>query len=890
MVCVIGLISQTKLWKVVEERRKKQEAEKRAEEEKRDAIDCEMARDLEEKTQREKEEWEAIYGDKKQPSSDTVETGDDGVYNSDSRSANDNRSTRGLIPPENSRRETSDNASSCSTLKDGHHAPPVHKEEGLDTVNETSPDTGNVEQQLPAGERTENDPEDDDTENSSPESIPKEEQEDHNDTEKNKDGKSAVPPPPEVTPLPFTVSPKMANEKDNISVAASIADSENCPPEDDTNGTARSKGPCRDSLRMKTVGGDPYDRNNGGIRSRSSSIVAVADEEDAETIPDVSDPGDGKQGAVRHVTDSSVKGDSETVPAKEAEANSSSPNGEQGEEQSPINSETKDVEISSPPATEEQPETQPAEGLGVVSAPAKEEHEEQPPAQQDTDIGLPRKPQENETNQNQPEEVSTDSTAQKPINDDTPQDGDKKTNSHDSPDGQGQPATGNSSEKRRSLGNIDTENIQGKEGNVNGSTDKPNSDNNANSPAGLSSGSSSTSTRSPLTPKFIEKIPSHTSKIVLSYRTNEWAKHLSEAEPPEVPPIEPSFEEGTELDDFPISVAVIPRLPAASESEHSQSTTDIQPDKSEQSEQSPEPDSPTIGLPDGQTDSPLPNSNNNNNKPPPIRTKHLSAPAMQGIQSRNMQRSLSNPTIAKPERATIAVKRRSVSQTHPPGAVPTIPESEEMEEGRDPQEAVSNSSNNNNITPLMAHRQTMLEHRQSTIPINNGPLTSQQQSRMSVPGNPTSRRGSGGYDANALAADRRRSFQYWAAQSSPSVDCYTNQNNNNTQHRRQSQQSRMTTSVVGQSPGQNEARMAMFRNSVRADMAHGQSSETEVENRRVQMMNERYQTQLGRQQQAMAANYRNLAFDQAMRSGSLQDLHTEAMRRMQAAANARMKS
>lgn len=79
--------------------------------------------------------------------------------------------------------------------------------------------------------------------------------------------------------------------------------------------------------------------------------------------------------------------------------------------------------------------------------------------------------------------------------------------------------------------------------------------------------------------------------------------------------------------------------------------------------------------------------------------------------------------------------------------------------------------------------------------------------------------------------------------------------------------------------------LASWRHSVRQDLASNQQPNFSVDARRQDLMMEKYQSSLNQQQQAMAVNYRDNAFDQAMRRGDMQDLHKEAIRKMQASAN-----
>jgi hypothetical protein len=62
LVCIVGVISQLKLWKIIKDRREKKEAERRDVERRKSAMDEAMGRFLEARTDREKAQWERIYG------------------------------------------------------------------------------------------------------------------------------------------------------------------------------------------------------------------------------------------------------------------------------------------------------------------------------------------------------------------------------------------------------------------------------------------------------------------------------------------------------------------------------------------------------------------------------------------------------------------------------------------------------------------------------------------------------------------------------------------------------------------------------------------------------------------------------------------------------------
>lgn len=65
--CLLGLLSQFKLWKLTRERREKQEKVLAEEQRKKDAVEVELGQAIEEKKENDLVRWEAIYGDKGDP-------------------------------------------------------------------------------------------------------------------------------------------------------------------------------------------------------------------------------------------------------------------------------------------------------------------------------------------------------------------------------------------------------------------------------------------------------------------------------------------------------------------------------------------------------------------------------------------------------------------------------------------------------------------------------------------------------------------------------------------------------------------------------------------------------------------------------------------------------
>ena len=81
------------------------------------------------------------------------------------------------------------------------------------------------------------------------------------------------------------------------------------------------------------------------------------------------------------------------------------------------------------------------------------------------------------------------------------------------------------------------------------------------------------------------------------------------------------------------------------------------------------------------------------------------------------------------------------------------------------------------------------------------------------------------------------------------------------------------------------ANLALWRDSVRSDMAQKSPGIAEGEEARAHMMMQRQNSQLKLEQQATAAQRRESMMDDMMRRGNMLDLHREKMRKMQAAAN-----
>ena len=81
------------------------------------------------------------------------------------------------------------------------------------------------------------------------------------------------------------------------------------------------------------------------------------------------------------------------------------------------------------------------------------------------------------------------------------------------------------------------------------------------------------------------------------------------------------------------------------------------------------------------------------------------------------------------------------------------------------------------------------------------------------------------------------------------------------------------------------ADLALWRDSMRSDMAQRAPRIAEEDQARTQMMTQRRHSQMKQEQQAAAAQHREGVFDNMMRRGDMLDLHREKLHKMQANAN-----
>lgn len=325
-----------------------------------------------------------------------------------------------------------------------------------------------------------------------------------------------------------------------------------------------------------------------------------------------------------------------------------------------------------------------------------------------------------------------------------------------------------------------------------------------------------------------EALPEKLSKIALSYRTNEWAKHLELAERPD-------------LDEIP------------------------------------EPESPGVQLAHDSKEQPAPVSEEIKGvTPKPKRASKRASTESTAYRNSNLIRSTSNmsrnslvdPSLSRTSvlaaggvsRATSGAQNRGMRSS----STPYLAQGTDMAAAR-----LSSTPSPIPNPTLMGQREALVRNKvssQSFTPYSSSPnlMSELEQENMTL-------------------AQRKQIIQH---QKPPSASQQWRQSSWGAGGQTQGFDSHQPRRLSGgMDPNRREVMLANWRESMRQDGAPGQSTTTSDESRRTALMNERRQKELEKQQRAMIAQQRESMMDNMMRSGEMLDAHREAMRRMQAKAN-----
>lgn len=363
----------------------------------------------------------------------------------------------------------------------------------------------------------------------------------------------------------------------------------------------------------------------------------------------------------------------------------------------------------------------------------------------------------------------------------------------------------------------------------------------------------------------VQNIPEQTSRIVNSFRTQEWAKHLADADTPDMEPLQferdmeetsPESEElSTPVDmhgllQTPLDAAPLPII--ASSGHGSNEDSPVSPDQSRRvsrmSMQSPELNRPK---------------------------KRHSLQNVLSSKPHPISRNVSDSSIYQLEQKDPAANRRSISTPYL-----TVTTTEENEK---PQ-----SNRWSGPAPLLAVRENMVRNRMSSTSLRYDPYGPRSQSRQSladplnamsptaIPEEQEDEPVASPGNEDDMPLSQRRALLQRQTMRSPSGTSVNSLEARSPQH-----------TPVNQNPGRPAADMAAWRQSVRENISK-RDSMAPFTSSPVSPSSERPRSQMwGSVQQMRDASNAQIgnSIAEGMQRGDMTDLHRKAMRRMQASAN-----
>lgn len=805
VVCLLGLLSQFRLWKVIRERREKQEAILAEEQQKKDEAELELGRTLEEKKLHELARWEAVYGEQSKRESTIAE--------------------KPAVTP---------------GLHRTHSAPILRKDSGADVeMVALSVAEGN---KVPFMEKHEGNAKDANTvdEKEAPketeEAKHSETPEDVEDAEHGKVDEAPENPPVRVpTPLqcvqspPFKIpNPNDKGHEDDVHSIQAIVD--------DGDSTAN-----RLSRRLSAYSILQRLSRRGSSRRNSRQLTSVSQEMLVPQSP--SSPASSVQGIPDDV--SFEMQDAEPHADLDAQSNTEIHEDRDDElkESTPIEPDPKLApaveEQNSPPPVHEDPEPQPDQETAIENS---------------TKI-ITEKEADEEQNVEQPQGLGL-SSAKRP---DT-SDGRATSFLEVAP---APPA------KSVVASTAETASKKGK------SVESPKMPQQAHlRPQPSTNSRSSTEKKESLTAGAVEHLPSHVSPLITSYRTNEWAKHLSVADTPALEEIElsPTLVNSDEETTVPVKVEELTQTatnaappPAAIDRRASlpEKLDIVQRAASNVSKRS-APATPLEAAPQR-----LSNIYMDNAATHPANMHAASSPDLLQV----------NSARSPPPNVIIPGGFRSSSTPFLATSLAASPIDESQVVNYDSQPIEGS-------LPLMAQREQMVQSRMSFMSLTRQswvpPRSQSRQSGDEDQRSPTSSQLNLPDEDDMPLTQRRvllRQHSIGPANMVPkaedpgrlAADVYP-------ANARLSRDSRV--SVQSKS-----MKMAAWRESLQEDLTRSQTPLVDVDVARQGMMDQQRRAQIAKTQRALASENLNNSIAERMRRGEMQDVHREAMRRMQATAN-----
>lgn len=392
---------------------------------------------------------------------------------------------------------------------------------------------------------------------------------------------------------------------------------------------------------------------------------------------------------------------------------------------------------------------------------------------------------------------------------------------------------------------------------------------------------------------LVEQLPAKLSKIALTYRTNEWAKHIADADHPEHgEELERPSSPGIQVDtSFPEEVAKPVDVEALQQTAFS--------------------NDPVVPTHTNSKASKKSKRNSRQSEPSNTHSRTTSTQSATPVYSfgRSPSQQSTNPRDSI-SASPVKPKHGSVRKTSMPLTNQTLVESpiEDAPETFQYNDFARNADSQNNplasasVSNLLDERNQMLQRRPTSTSFN-GFRSTPALVMMSgaIPENQATR-----------SPEQTPGFAISPTQSSPTLPTFEDENMTLSQRRslmqsqQQQQQQSTTTPTHKPRPSiystlaydshqparqpsttsvQQSARLNQWRQTLEADVQAKQPPRVVETNARQNMMDDRRQSELRHAKRKEEESRRQSAIDEAMRRGQLDGAHRDAMRKMQAKAN-----
>lgn len=372
-------------------------------------------------------------------------------------------------------------------------------------------------------------------------------------------------------------------------------------------------------------------------------------------------------------------------------------------------------------------------------------------------------------------------------------------------------------------------------------------------------------------PAKLTGLPESASRVVMAFRTNEWAKHLETAEPPELPELD-DLNTRSHSERMPLAATETPAPLYLKELQQTALTAEPAPISTDRSQE------PRIDRQSKSRDSladhrglqrPM---SSLRQSPSGNMERSVSQTSLQSIQSKREHGS--STLRLTPSQISLGPSRALRSSSTPLTKSPLI--GSPIEEGVESSFPARSTPSPMN---LMSQRDSMMRNKASSTSLNRTSSRSPQPA--------------GSSDSLPLQNDRLSALDEDNISLSQRKSLLLQQQQQQHQQQQQQKQLAQYPSRPSHSPlphrsssasNPRESTLSAWRSTLRSDLP-AQQVVYDIEARRAEMLNEKRRSSTSQQWAALEAGRRESGIDRGMRRGDLMDKHREAMRRMQAGAN-----